>query len=269
MKKTLSAFLVIIMLFGTAWAQEPPTRAEFSVQLANALELQLSTMFPLLRYNDWSQIGLDRLLIAAVIRDGIFAPDDNMLQPNKTIDQADIDTAIFGMLRYVAANEQFVHFQGTVMATVDDIITLQIGAKKFIAKGTCLYIGDNLSTFSSLKTAQKIEFITNMQGKVLLGWDPKISSKIITTVETGALYLYDEQNESLIMTNVKGYRDGKWIETTQNRYANVKLSPSALIVCEGKKVRRNEINQSFLDRQISLVIGGALDSQNILYVKIH
>lgn len=268
MKKLILSFLVAIMLSSSVWAAEMPTRAEFSAKLASVFDLSADSLFPLLRYNDWSRVDTSlRPMVAAAVKGGLFAPGESELQPDKTVDEADLDMAVFGILRYVSANESLHHYQGTVTVITGDQLTLNNGINDYITLKSSLYIENGLTDFSALKIAQKIDFVVNEQGKVLMGWGPQLTNKRKIVLKKAQLYLYDKEQDSLILKNISYYRDGQWIAEPNVKYENVKLSPSALVVSNGKRLRMGELNGNYLDQQVSVLIDA--DSQKIIYALIN
>ncbi len=269
MKKTFCIILIILLITPNVWATEQVTRAELAVKLYQSFKLGHGSLFPLIRYKDWSKINTKiRPDLAQVVKHGIFAPDEDLFRPEKVIDKSDLDIAVFGSYIYALANERYSCLQGVVAADNQDKITLKSGEDEFTADSASLYIGeDDLSSFSILKTAQKLNIVVDENGRVILGWDANRCAMPDFTTIKGQLYLYYEENDSLIIKDGKEYINGRWLED-KNNYKNLKLNEKSIIAYDGKKVRRQQINQSFLDRQIYIVIDNKLGMGQVLYAII-
>lgn len=265
MKRIISAFLIVASLFSTAFAEEV-SRVDFCVRLADALRLKSDSNISLLRYGDWSTIENEkRNQVSEIIKSGIYMPRGSAFEPNISVNQEDIKSAVFGLMRYASASSGLSYLQGgTIVAIAGDTKTLQVGEKTFYTQKSCLYLSDSAKTLAGFKTSQKVDLIINENENVLLAIDPNISKGIKIKILSGSLYLYNDQDDSFIMTNTKEYHNGVWKESNIKRYSGLSLSPSTLIVCGGKLIKRDELNENYLDRQVTMV----LDSQNVLFVKI-
>lgn len=267
MKKFILLFLIFTMLFVHVSANEVSTREELLIKLFEAFDLEGDSLFPLLRYKDWASIhASNRLQVAAALKNGLFAPEEKLLYPDKVITDADLDFAVKGIMRYIAAKENLQYNQGTVTIADNEKIILNTGLAEYTASRSVFYLEMGLDTFSALKVSQKVDFAVNEEGKVLLGWDPKRTNNNATILKTGQLYLYHWSEDCFILKNVSYYRDGTWKEVPNGRYEKIQLDNHTYIVSEGKRIRREELNQNYLDRNAIVLIDQ--NTQKILYAVI-
>ena len=246
------------------------TRLDVFKQMAEVFSLQPDgDVMPLLSYNDWASVkGLDRYIVAAVIKNGIFAPATASVSCDSVMTKEDYDRLTFGLTLYAMRSEGLGFISGTITSVNRKGVTItdNHGKEYKFDDGIPVIKGTEISnTFTGIASGLTAEVVYNSDGKGIIGWAKRSGAATIKHFYKGTLYVNDEISGSLVFDNLSILREDTWVNVN-DLYLTGTICEETALIFDGKKISAKDINKLYLDKSATIVVGEKHGKTCVLYV---